>query len=109
MAERLAPPLSQKLADVASVTIADCMSQVGSGSLPVERLPSVALAIRPHAGKRGGGKVLARLSEAFRSLSVPVIGRITKGELLFDLRCLDDEGSLLAQFDELSLSNETTT
>ena len=109
MAERLAPPLSQKLADVASVTIADCMSQVGSGSLPVERLPSVALAIRPHAGKRGGGKVLARLSEAFRSLSVPVIGRITKGELLFDLRCLDDEESLLAQFDELSLSNETTT
>jgi L-seryl-tRNA(Ser) seleniumtransferase len=109
MARRLAPLLSQKLQDIASVTIADCMGQVGSGSLPVERLPSVALAIRPHAGRRGGGKVLARLSEAFRGLSVPVIGRIAKGALLFDLRCVDDEELLLAQFDQLSLPDEATT
>ena len=109
MARRLVPLLSQKLQHIASVTIADCMSQVGSGSLPVERLPSVALAIRPHAGKRGEGKVLAWLSEVFRGLTVPVIGRIAKGALLFDLRCVDDEESLLAQFDQLSLPDEATT
>ena len=96
LARRLAPALSQKLENTADVTVADCMSQVGSGSLPVERLPSIALAIRPISGKRSGGRVLARLSDAFRNLPIPVIGRITKGALLFDLRCVDDEESLLS-------------
>ena len=108
LARRLAPALSQKLENTADVTVADCMSQVGSGSLPVERLPSIALAIRPISGKRSGGKVLARLSDAFRNLPIPVIGRITKGALLFDLRCVDDEESLLSQFDHLDPPNNAS-
>ena len=108
LARRLAPALSQKLENTADVTVADCMSQVGSGSLPVERLPSIALAIRPISGKRSGGRVLARLSDAFRNLPIPVIGRITKGALLFDLRCADDEESLLSQFDHLDPPNNAS-
>ena len=107
MAQRLAPPLSEKLAKLAGVSIIECMSRVGSGSLPVEQLPSVAIAIRPLAGKRGGGRVLADLSEAFRSLPIPVIGRVAKVELLFDLRCVDDEETLLSQFDHLSLPSKS--
>jgi L-seryl-tRNA(Ser) seleniumtransferase len=31
------------------------------------------------------------LAAAFRALPIPVIGRIEKGAMLLDLRCLDDE------------------
>ena len=104
LARRLAPALVKQLDGAAEVTITDCMSQVGSGSLPVERLPSVALSIKPLGGARGGG--LARLSAALRNLPIPVIGRISKGALLLDLRCVDDEKEILSQFDHLSLGNK---
>ena len=52
--------------------------------------------------------MLARLSDAFRNLPIPVIGRITKGALLFDLRCVDDEESLLSQFDHLDPPNNAS-
>ena len=107
LARRLAPTLVKQLDDVAEVTIADCMSQVGSGSLPVETLPSIALSIIPISGKRGAGGLLAGLSAAFRNLPIPVIGRVSKSALLFDLRCVDDEKELLSQFDHLSLGNKT--
>ena len=102
LARRLVPVLSKQLEGVAEVTIVDCMSQVGSGSLPVERLPSIALSIKPRA--RGGGG--AELSAVFRGLPVPVIGRISKGALLLDLRCLDDENEILSQFYHVSLRNK---
>ena len=106
LARRLAPTLAKQLDGVAEVTITDCMSQVGSGSLPVETLPSIALSIRPISGKRGAGGLLAGLSAAFRRLPIPVIGRISKGALLFDVRCVDDEKEILSQFGRLSLGNK---
>ncbi len=107
LASRLVPVLSKQLNGVAEVTVIDCMSQVGSGSLPVERLPSIALSIKPLAGTRGGG--LAELSAAFRRLPVPVIGRVSKGTFLLDLRCVDDEDEILSQFDHLSIRNKPAT
>jgi L-seryl-tRNA(Ser) seleniumtransferase len=35
--------------------------------------------------------VLRVLTAAFRSLPMPVIGRINEGRFLLDMRCLDDE------------------
>ena len=71
------------------VTVA---SQIGSGSLPVERLESRALAL-----SGPGGKALEARAAAFRRLPIPVIGRISEGRLLFDLRTLDDEDAFLSQ------------
>jgi len=105
VAHRLAPVLSKQLNGIADVTIIDCMSQVGSGSLPVEVLPSIALSIRPISSARGTGSLLSRLSAAFRDLPIPVIGRVSKGALLFDLRCVDDEKEILSQFEYLSIRN----
>ena len=73
-------------------------SQIGSGSLPVDRLPSAGLAVRP-AGKRSG--LLNRIEAALRTVPPPlrpVIGRIEDGALLLDLRCLEpaDEADLRA-------------
>jgi L-seryl-tRNA(Ser) seleniumtransferase len=71
-----------------SVEIVPLLSQIGSGSLPVDRLPSAGFAIRPQ-GKKSG--VLHRIEAALRGLPRPVIGRIDNGALLLDLRCLAAE------------------
>ncbi|TBM19510.1 L-seryl-tRNA(Sec) selenium transferase [Hafnia alvei] len=91
-AERLLPPLQHRFAKQFNVSIAPCQSQIGSGSLPVDRLPSIAITLMPHSGK--GGELEA-LSQQCRALSRPVIGRISEGKLWLDLRCLEDEEGLL--------------
>ena len=91
-AERLLPPLQHRFAKQFNVSITPCQSQIGSGSLPVDRLPSIAITLMPHSGK--GGELEA-LSQQCRALSRPVIGRISEGKLWLDLRCLEDEDGLL--------------
>ncbi|HBQ0447780.1 L-seryl-tRNA(Sec) selenium transferase [Klebsiella pneumoniae] len=86
-AERLQPDLAAHYADFA-VSVAACQSQIGSGSLPVDRLPSAALTFTPHDGR---GSRLEALAARWRALPCPVIGRIYDGRLWLDLRCLEDE------------------
>ncbi len=89
---RLLPLVQQRLAGwPVSVTMEALTSQIGSGSLPVERLPSAGFAIRPQGRKSG---VLNRIDAALRGASypaLPIIGRIDNAALLLDLRCLDPE------------------
>ena len=92
---RLLPEVQTALAGMAAVSFRAVKSQIGSGALPVDLLPSSALALLP-AGKSSGAALNA-LAAVFRRLPVPVIGRIHNGELLFDLRCLDDERLFLEQ------------
>jgi L-seryl-tRNA(Ser) seleniumtransferase len=100
-AHRVRPVLAEALSGQATVEIRACSSQIGSGSLPVDLLPSVCLAIRPNAGRRSRGRLLIRLATAFRSLPIPVIGRVQDGALCLDLRCLDDEPRFLSQLTQL--------
>jgi len=102
LADRLCLPLAATLQGRATIEVASCESQIGSGALPSQRIPSVALTIRPLTGKRGSGTALQALAKAFRSLSIPVIGRIQDGALVFDLRCLDDETAFEAQLAEFA-------
>ncbi len=104
LAERLRGVAAGQFVDIATVEVVACRSQIGSGALPVDALPSAALAIRPKAGKRGTGRALKRLATAFRRLPIPVIGRIADDTLLFDLRCLEDEDGFVRQLGELDLS-----
>lgn len=87
LAERLLPDLAAHYAGFA-VSVAACQSQIGSGSLPVDRLPSAALTFTPHDGR---GSRLEALAARWRALPCPVIGRIDDGRLWLDLRCLEDE------------------
>lgn len=87
LAERLQPDLAAHYADFA-VSVAACQSQIGSGSLPVDRLPGAALTFTPHDGR---GSRLEALAARWRRLPCPVIGRIYDGRLWLDLRCLEDE------------------
>jgi L-seryl-tRNA(Ser) seleniumtransferase len=100
-AERLLPAMQQALAGwPVKVSVEPALSQTGSGSLPVDRLQSSALAVRPGTRKSG---VLHDIEAALRGLPIPVIGRIADGALRLDLRCLSaaDEADLLAQLAKL--------
>ena len=98
-ARRLHPAVAARLRGIAAVQVVDCESQIGSGALPARRIGSAALAIRPPGTGRGSGTALKRLASAFRSLPVPVIGRMEEGALVLDLRCLEsaDEAAFVAQ------------
>ncbi|MDO6408303.1 L-seryl-tRNA(Sec) selenium transferase [Pantoea phytobeneficialis] len=92
LAERLLPALENAFGEDFSLTIAPCSSQIGSGSLPVERLPSVAITFSPRDGQGG---TLHALAQRWRALPQPVIGRLQEGKLWLDLRCLTDETAFL--------------
>ena len=57
------------------------LKPIGSGALPVETLPSAGIVIRP-IEKKGAGGLLEAASRAFRSLPVPLFGRIKNGEFI---------------------------
>ncbi len=88
LAARLQPDMQVALGPDWNVAPAELMSQIGSGALPLETLPSGGLAITPVLGRPG--RALDSLAERLRKLPFPVIGRIHAGRLLLDLRCLDD-------------------
>lgn len=87
-AQRLLPALQTHFGERFDVRVEPCLSQIGSGSLPVDRLPSAAITLTP---KDGRGTTLAELTQRLRNLPKPTIGRISDGRLWLDLRCLEDE------------------
>ncbi len=87
-AEALLAPLQAAVGAEYSARTAPLFSQIGSGALPVDTLPSYGLAIAPAQPKRAG-RALARLEAALRALPRPVIGHIASDALWLDLRCLE--------------------
>lgn len=89
-ADALMPALRGQLADIGlQLSAQSVKSQIGSGSLPVERLPSVALAIT--AADRAHEKHVVKMERLLRGSPTPVIGRFSDKTLLLDLRCLTDD------------------
>ncbi|MDE2228600.1 MAG: L-seryl-tRNA(Sec) selenium transferase [Alphaproteobacteria bacterium] len=102
-ARRLAPHVAAALGSAFAVEVVSCGSEIGSGALPVETLPSAAIAVRPMA-KRHQGKALEDLAAALRRLPIPAIGRVEQQVLLLDLRCLDDERRFIDNLSALDLA-----
>ena len=100
-AGRVLPAMVQALGPNVVVEIVACHSQIGSGALPVDLLPSSALRLTAPGPKRGAAARIDALAAAFRALPVPVIGRVQEGALLFDLRCLEDEAAFRTQLGRL--------
>ena len=100
VARRMASELSARLGAGYTVEIVECMSQVGSGALPVDALPSCGVAIRA-AGEKGGGRALAALAASLRALPMPVIGRVVEQALVLDCRCLEDEAGFVRNLEGL--------
>ena len=58
-------------------------SQIGGGSLPLERIPSMAVGIKPEKIS------VAQLEERLRFLPVPVIARTVNDTILLDVRTIE--------------------
>jgi L-seryl-tRNA(Ser) seleniumtransferase len=102
LARRLRPAMQEKLGRGFAVDVMECESEIGSGALPRQTVPSAGFVIRPIA-RRGAGRVLADLSASLRRLPMPVIGRIENDGLILDLRCLDDEEEFMANIAALGM------
>ena len=86
-ADQLLPRLKEALSGASlNIKTVPVLSQIGSGSLPIERLPSVAIAIE--GLDKLGEKHVVRLERLLRSSDTPIIGRFQEKALIFDLRCL---------------------
>ncbi len=91
-AERVVPALRAAFAQ-RQVAVESCRSQIGSGALPVDLLPSFAVTL--------SGDGLDALAAELRLLPVPVIGRIGQGRLWLDCRCLEAEADFTQQLNQL--------
>ena len=100
VADRVLPLLKSHFNDAVILQVADCHSQVGSGSLPDRYLPSAGISIR-FKTKKSEHKRLNDLANTFRSLPLPIIGRIHENALIFDFRCLEDEKLFINQLEFL--------
>ena len=80
VAEKLANRLRQIFGDAIQVTVEESTAQIGSGSLPVDTLPSLAVSL--HAPQISAEILAAH----FRAQPIPVIGRVRDERLRFDVR-----------------------
>ena len=96
-AEQLVPVMQAALGQAWIVETAAMNSQIGSGALPIDNLPSWGLKLYPASGKQAG-RQLTQLEARLRKLPRPVIGRLHDDALWLDLRCL--EASMQPQFEK---------
>jgi L-seryl-tRNA(Ser) seleniumtransferase len=88
------PLLERALGSGFRVSLEDGTSQVGSGALAVEEIPTKVVAIQHETIGAD------RIAERFRSARPPVIGRIRDGRFLLDLRTIFDPEDLIPKWTE---------
>jgi L-seryl-tRNA(Ser) seleniumtransferase len=99
-ARRMEPDVARLVPPGITVEACACRSQIGSGALPLDTLPSFGLRLAAPRGRE-----LEALVAALRALPRPVIGRLQDGALVLDFRCLSDEAGFLANLAGLSPSH----
>ena len=86
------PALQRALGDDYRVSMEDSTSQVGSGALPTEEIPTKVIAVDSDVMSA------ERVAERFRAARPPIIGRISDGRFLLDLRTIFDADDLLPRW-----------
>ena len=88
---RLLKRLPGRIEKRIQLTLREDVSQVGGGALPLQELPTMVLAIKPLDFS------VNDLEKNLRKVEPPIISRISKDELILDMRTvLDEEIPLLA-------------
>jgi L-seryl-tRNA(Ser) seleniumtransferase len=100
-AQRLLPAVESALRGKAGAEVMPVKSQIGSGSLPVDLIASHGIAVAAPGKRRSA--LAAEIAAAFRTLPVPVIGRVKDGAFIMDLRCLEHEDEFAGQLKHLDL------
>lgn len=67
----------------ATIGMEPCESQIGGGSLPLERIPSMAVTIKPE------NISVPKLEEEMRHLSMPIIPRTANDTIYLDVRTIE--------------------
>lgn len=67
----------------ADFELEECESQIGGGSLPLERIPSMAVTVKPH------NISVPKLEEEMRHLEVPIIPRTANDTIYLDVRTIE--------------------
>jgi L-seryl-tRNA(Ser) seleniumtransferase len=83
--KRLLKRLSGMTNKKMTFTLKEDVSQVGGGALPLQELPTVVVAIKPLEVS------LNSLEANLRKADPPIISRISKEELILDMRTVSDE------------------
>ena len=81
--------LKRQLGEGFEINIEDSFSQIGSGSLPEETIPTKVISI-VHRDIPPD-----KISEMFLKNNPPVLGRISKKMFLLDMRTIEDDGDFL--------------
>lgn len=69
----------------AEITVQECESQIGGGSLPLERIKSMGVFLKPE------NMTVPELETAMRKLETPIIPRVINDTVLMDVRTMDRE------------------
>jgi len=89
-AEELYNKLYPIISNSCDMNVERCQSQVGGGSLPLERLESFSLTFKPRT------MTTAYFEKYLRHLETPIIGRVINDNLIIDLRTvLEGETDLI--------------
>ena len=92
MGEQLLPKLETTLGKDFHLSLQDSTSQIGSGAMPTEELPTVVITIENE-------KLSANaIAKKFRQANPPIIGRIKDDQFLLDLRTIFDANDLIPKF-----------
>ena len=102
-AQKLQSVMQGAVGGAYAVGVEPMFSQIGSGALPVDQLPSYGLVVR-HAGTGRAGRALQKIEKRFRELPRPIVGRVAHDALWLDLRCLEtrDEAAFVQQLQDLT-------
>lgn len=84
-AEKLESRLMQIFDESFGVTVEESHTQIGSGSLPIETLPSLSIALE---SRHLSAETLA---ESFRNQSMPIIGRTQDNRFWMDVRTIGEQ------------------
>jgi L-seryl-tRNA(Ser) seleniumtransferase len=82
---RLLKRLTGTMKEKIDINLREDVSQVGGGALPLQELQTVVLAIKPIDFS------VNRLEENLRKTQPPIVSRISKDELILDMRTVFDE------------------
>ncbi|MGE3704354.1 MAG: L-seryl-tRNA(Sec) selenium transferase, partial [Vicinamibacterales bacterium] len=89
VAREAQPRLQAALGPGYRVSVEDAKSQVGSGALPTDELPTKVLVVVHDT------ESAERIAERFRSAATPIIGRIHEDRFLLDLRTVLDPADVI--------------
>jgi L-seryl-tRNA(Ser) seleniumtransferase len=89
---RVIPAIEEALGPGFHASLEDGSSQVGSGALPTEELPTKVIAVT-HDGLE-----VHRIAERFRRARPPIIGRVKDDRFLLDLRTIFDPDDLIPKW-----------